>query len=164
MACIETSHRISTFPVARALESEGRGDDPMQKRLGYSFFYIWKGQTQVLDDSRHILYQDKCGLMLCFSSCLLLSRLSDSAPAGGQGRTISSPFALPHTASFSSDSEWANPWYWRSGQMRFRRTEKFPGSFSILLSQRENSSTSDWAQILVLPLAKVVIWGKLILA
>ena len=39
------------FPLMSTLESEGKGEDPMLKILDYSFFYIWKGQTQVLDYS-----------------------------------------------------------------------------------------------------------------
>ena len=44
-------HRISISPLVSTLESEGKGEDPMLKILDYSFFCIWKGQTQVLDYS-----------------------------------------------------------------------------------------------------------------
>ena len=52
MAYIERSHRISISLLVSALESEGKGEDPMLKILDCSLFFIWKGHTQVLDYTR----------------------------------------------------------------------------------------------------------------
>lgn len=156
MACIKRSHRISISPLVSTLESEGKGKDPMLKILDYSFFCIWKGQTPVLDYSRYILYQDKCGSMPCFSIYLLLSLLRLSTYRTSKTHYIKA-FCLHHSFFLAMSGGRL------SGQMKFRRTEEFPVSFLVLLSHRANSSITDWVRILVSPFANSVVWGKLIL-
>ena len=94
--------------------------------------------------------------MLCFSIYLLLSLLRLSTYGRSKTHYIKA-FCLHHSFFLAMSGGRL------SGQMRFRRTEEFQVSFSVLLSHRANSSISDWAQILVSPFANSVVWGKLIL-
>lgn len=57
-----------SFPLVRAPQSEGsRNGMDMLRILESSSFYIWERQTQVLDYSRYIFYQEECGWTLCLT-------------------------------------------------------------------------------------------------
>lgn len=146
-----------SFPLVRAPQSEGsRNGMDMLRILESSSFYIWERQTQVLDYSRYIFYQEECGWTLCltpiFFSTLRLNTL------GGQGQVISSPFSLPSLQ-----------WVGKSLSLTERANEiqelgEFPVSCSmLLLPHRANTSTGAWAQVLALAFAHGATWGKLIL-